>query len=330
MNVIERLTLFICMLFFCACSVATSVTFEHGDHQLSGHYLDATGNLPTKGVLIFVHGDGAMTYDAEGYYSIFWEPLRKRGFAVFSWDKAGVGDSGGNWLLQSMEDRQDEVKAAIEFVQSKYGFRSENTGLVGFSQAGWVVPALANKQMKVGFSVGIGYARNWLEQGRYLTETRLKMEGKSAQEIAKALADNEDGVAFLRKNRPYEDYLQTAGADPMTEQRYQFVLRNFEADASTDYGNIAVPTLLLWGEDDLNVDARSEYNWWQSQSNPWVKTGIVKGASHGMLDSDTFDTQLMSVSQWLKLMWREEDAFAQDFFPQLITWLEGRLIEIQT
>jgi hypothetical protein len=46
---------------------AKRVTFENGEDSLSGHYL-----IPDKGkskaVILFVHGDGPLGYDAHGYY----------------------------------------------------------------------------------------------------------------------------------------------------------------------------------------------------------------------------------------------------------------------
>jgi predicted esterase len=37
-----------------------------------------------------------------------------------------------------MQQRQQEVQSAINFLQSSYGYSGEQIGLLGFSQAGWV------------------------------------------------------------------------------------------------------------------------------------------------------------------------------------------------
>ena len=144
-------------LFYSPLSVGQELIFEHGQDRLSGHYLQPTNGIPAKAVLIFVHGDGATEYDAHGYYDIIWQPLLEKGYAIFSWDKPNIGKSTGNWLAQSMQDRQSEVLAAVAAVQKKYHFSAANTGLIGFSQAGWVVPALANRADKIAFSIGIGF-----------------------------------------------------------------------------------------------------------------------------------------------------------------------------
>ncbi len=63
-----------------------------------------------------------------------------------------------------MQQRQQEVQSAINFLQSSYGYSGEQIGLLGFSQAGWVVPALANDNSSIGFITGDGFAIDWSEQ----------------------------------------------------------------------------------------------------------------------------------------------------------------------
>jgi hypothetical protein len=46
-----------------------------------------------------------------------------------------------------------------------------------------------------------------------------------------------------------------------------------------------------------------------------------------MLDAESFDSQIFSVSQWIKLMWLEEKAFAPRFMPKLLSWLEQRTLK---
>ena len=311
-------------IFFLPFSYAEKITFEHGNDTLSGHYLEATNGKPAKAVLFFVHGDGATSYDAEGYYNIIWEPLRENGYAIFSWDKAGVGNSSGNWLEQSMIDRQSEVIAAIDLVQNKYHFTSKETGLVGFSQAGWVVPALANKTAKIGFVIGVGFATNWVEQGRYSTRVRNEIEGKNEKQIISALDTYTKEISFFKKTPKYSEYLAFSGGYGMEKSRYGFVINNFKVDAKNDYSNIKVPSLFLWGEKDINVNAKREFEWWKNNSNELVTTKLVNNASHAMLNADSFNSQNFGFQDWLKLMWLEQDAFSPDFIPTVLTWLEQR------
>jgi alpha-beta hydrolase superfamily lysophospholipase len=134
---------------------AESVELRNGEDLLAGHYLQPDNRKP-KAVILFVHGDGHLDYETHGYYPLIWKRLLKQGFAIFSWDKPGIGSSNGNWLTQSMQDRQREVQSAINVIQKRYGFSGPQVGLIGFSQAGWVVPALAKNNPDVGFVIEIG------------------------------------------------------------------------------------------------------------------------------------------------------------------------------
>lgn len=325
------MTRFIAFLFFTIFSItyciAEEVAFKHKNTSLSGHYLENTNGQPPKAVLLFVHGDGAMSYDAEGYYNIIWEPLRQSGYAVFSWDKPNVGGSSGDWLNQTMSDRQSEVLAAINFVQNKYNFTAKTTGLIGFSQAGWVLPAISNQNSKIGFVIGIGFATNWVEQGRYYTKIKAQLAGKNKQQIKAALADYTKEISFFQQTPSYSEYLTFAGKEAMTKERYQFVLNNFKSDAQQSYSDIKVPSLYIWGEKDLNVNAKQEFESWKVNDNSFVTTMLIANASHSMLNADSFSEQSLGILQWIKLMWLEQDAFAVEFIPTILAWLDQRNTE---
>ena len=321
-NLIRGILTLLIIFFIFPYSHAEEVVFKHKHHNLSGHYLEATNGKPAKAVLLFVHGDGAMPYDAQGYYNIIWQPLREKGYAIFSWDKPNVGNSSGNWLMQSMRDRQSEVLSAVDFVQNKYHFTAKNTGLFGFSQAGWVIPALASKPSKIGFTIGVGFATNWIEQGRYHTKTKHKIASKNKQQVTLELDAYSKGISFLKKTPTYDEYLAFTKDTAMEKDRFDFILNNFTADAADDYSKIKVPSLFLWGANDLNVNAQQEFTWWQTQNNPFITTRLIPNASHAMLNSASFDSQSISFLQWIKLMWLEQDALAKDFLPTVVMWLE--------
>lgn len=303
---------------------AKRVTFQNSEDTISGHYL-----LPDKGkpkaVILFVHGDGPLNYDADGYYPLIWERLLEQGFAIFSWDKPGIGGSTGNWLTQSMQQRQQEVQSAVNFLQTSYGYSGTQIGLLGFSQAGWVVPAVANNNSNIGFVIGIGFAINWLEQSWYLTHVRLLKRGASSSEIEAARALHTEEISVLEQMPSYDLYLKKYGrnADVITEARYPFVLKNFRADATQDYIGLQQPMLLLLGDKDLNV------NIWNTKSvveklindQQNIQVSIIKNATHVMLDAKHFNEQSPGLSFLIKLMWKQEKAFSAEFYTVLDEWL---------
>lgn len=300
------------------------VTFLNGEDALSGHYI-LPNNVTPKGVILFVHGDGALEYDAHGYYPLIWQRLLRQGFAIFSWDKPGVGNSTGSWLAQSMKQRQQEVQAAVNFIRNNYGYSGDQIGLLGFSQAGWVVPAVANNNPDIGFVIGIGFAIDWLEQSWYLTQIRLIRQGVHSSEIDAAYALHLKEIKFLNQQSSHALYLKNFAhtTSPMTQARYQFILNNFRVNATKDYIGLKQPMLLLLGDKDLNVDIINTKavieNLIDDQQS--IQISVINNATHGMLDAKTFNEQTPGLAFLLKLLWKAEAAVAPEFYTVLDEWL---------
>jgi dienelactone hydrolase len=50
------------------------------------------------------------------------------------------------------------IQYARSFLKHQYGYGKGQIGLFGFSQAGWVVPAVAENNDDVGCIIGVGFA----------------------------------------------------------------------------------------------------------------------------------------------------------------------------
>lgn len=72
-----------------------------------------------KGIIVFVHGDGAQEATQNGGYKPLMERFAKQGYISVSWDKLGVGKSSGNWLNQSMDDRANRSQPSDRMDESK-------------------------------------------------------------------------------------------------------------------------------------------------------------------------------------------------------------------
>jgi hypothetical protein len=157
------------------------VSFELDDAVLSGTLvmpMDAT-NPP---IALIVHGDGAQDRFSAGGALPLINALVDAGIGVFTWDKAGVGESTGNWLDQTMEGRADEALAALQAISALDDTNLDQVGFLGFSQAGWVLPRVAN-QIVPAFTVLVGGAVSWRDQGTYYNRVRMGSEGVAEEEI---------------------------------------------------------------------------------------------------------------------------------------------------
>ena len=309
-------------------SLAMQVTpdsFEHAGQRLSGFLISAREQEVVQRVAIMVHGDGAMPYDAHGYYRPIWNRLIKAGYTVFSWDKPGVGQSEGQWLHQSMRDRQGEVESAMTHIKMRFSLDDHHLGLVGFSQAGWVVPFLAQQHQELCFAMGAGFALNWMQQSWYLTEQRMQLQGANQFELAEAYERHVAEQAFLNRQPDYTEYLarQDEASGVMSPERFQFVLLNYQADATEDYLGIATPFLLLLGDHDLNVDVRHTYRTLSPfvEYSPNFQIQMVENATHSLLRHPRFSTQDPGIWFWLRFSLNKERAFAVGVLDYIEQWV---------
>lgn len=306
-----------------------SVTFDLEGNRLAATLILPKNHAPPYPVVVFVHGDGASPYDAHGYYSYFWNRLAGQGIASFSWDKAGVGGSGGNWLYQSMEDRADEVIAAIDYLKTHAEVNADAIGLMGFSQAGWVMPLVSARSAYPDFMVSVSGAINWLEQGDYMTRNRLGKEGLSEMEIGQAIAENRAGLWVFEAESSYEDYLSVRDASSegtlLTRDRYEFAKLNYLSDAREGLKTVGSPFLAVFGAKDLNVDVAESAAVYQeilaSSGHPDFTIKTFPNAQHSLLKAPYFRMAYPGVFFVLKIEVMGEAAFAPGALDYVTEWI---------
>ncbi|WP_291078139.1 alpha/beta fold hydrolase [Hyphomonas sp.] len=310
----------------------TRTDFPHNDNMLAGRLLLPKTPGPHPAVLI-VHGDGDSTWNGYGYYKPFMQALTEAGFAVYSWDKPGVGGSSGNWLNQSMEDRADEVIAAANVLRRRSDIRLDEIGLLGFSQAGWVMPKAISKDQNFAFMVSVSGAINWLEQSEYTTRNRLRLDGAPDAEIEIALTFDKRVVDLLIKEADYQAYQELMNSAPeccddvMSEERWAFVKLNFRSDAREDLARVDVPVLAVFGNRDMNVDfAQSAEVYMDILSKTPGADAIVtlRDADHMLLPalSDRYVTADAALTQRIiSIEVFGADAFADGAIERITNWI---------
>lgn len=162
----------------------TEFTTENIKFKSAGIILAGTIFKPTrpKASLVLVHGSGQ-----EKRMTKIATLLAEKGFAVLTYDKRGVGESGGiyagpevgtnnidsaNLNLLAL-DASEASQTLLAHLTGKHG----EHGLMGFSQAGWVIPLAAARNKKIKFMVIFsGPVVSTLEQLRFqfYTQGNLK------------------------------------------------------------------------------------------------------------------------------------------------------------
>ena len=123
------------------------VTFKNQGITLAGSIVKPKNPVAA---VVTVHGSDPVKREME-----FAKRLAKEGIAVLTYDKRGVGESGGVYVGPSVgtnnidtanlnllaSDANEAVKTFRNFLKNK----KIPIGLVGFSQAGWIIPITASK-----------------------------------------------------------------------------------------------------------------------------------------------------------------------------------------
>ena len=319
-----------------ACShngaTTTRTDFVHGNNKLAARLMLPGTPGPHPAVLI-VHGDGEGTWDSYGYYKPYIRALNNAGFAVYSWNKPGISGSTGNWLDQSMQDRADEVIAAASALRARPDIRPNEIGLLGFSQAGWVMPKAIRKDPSLAFMVSVSGAVNWLDQSSYITRNRMRLEGASAPEIETAIGFDQKLIDLLVADADYAAYksfMQSAPEccdDLMSEERWTFVKLNFRSDVREDLAHVKVPVLAVFGDKDMNVDYVESAEVYRNilGATPGADTIItLEDADHSLLPamSDRYATAGPDLTQRIiSVEIFGADAFAGDAIELIAEWV---------
>jgi uncharacterized protein len=202
--------------------------------------------------IVIVHGSESGDRDGYDLLVNFYSSL---GYAVLTYDKRGAGDSGGTYQEYPspgyVESLSGDALGALRALATRPYVDTGHLGLVGASQAGWIIPRVATRSPLVRFAViTAGPAMSVGEQGLYQGIT-----GGGASSPTRAQIEQ-----------------QLSGAQPSG------------FDPRPDLEKLAIPTLWLFGSEDKSVyTAQSVAILKALPSPPEIK--VFTRAGHLVLDT---------------------------------------------
>jgi len=218
---------------------AQSIGFRTEDVKFTSAGITLAGTLLTPKhpvtAVVLVHGSGQEKRQLE-----LAARLASRGIAVLTYDKRGVGESGGVYVgpevgtnnvdAANLDLLAADASAATTALAARLPARHGPVGLAGGSQAGWVVPLAATKNPAVGFMVLFsGPVVSVREQLRFQFFT--------------------NGDRRFWDTHTEAEARQHLRHDP---DRYQFA----DTDARGVLATLAIPGLWLLGGQDIQVPVR--------------------------------------------------------------------------
>ena len=228
--------------------------------------------------VVVVHGSGQETRMTE-----FAELLANNGISVLTYDKRGVGKSGGVYAGPEVGTNNvdslninllaKDARAALNKIKNY----SNDTpiGLLGFSQAGWIIPIAANNNPLVNFMVLFSCPTiTSLEQLRFQFYT--------------------NGNTNFWVNHTEEDARNHIKND---SDRYQFI----STDPKVALRNISAPSLWLFGEKDIQIPVKlciEQINTLKSEGKPFEYT-LFSNLGHNTPFTDD-KTPVEIAINWIK------------------------------
>jgi dienelactone hydrolase len=228
--------------------------------------------------VVVVHGSGQETRMTE-----FAEFLANNGISVLTYDKRGVGKSGGVYAGPEVGTNNvdslninllaKDARAALNKIKNY----SNGTpiGLLGFSQAGWIIPIAANNNLLVNFMVLFSCPTiTTLEQLRFQFYT--------------------NGNTDFWVNHTEEDARNHIKND---SDRYQFM----STDPKVALRNISAPSLWLFGEKDIQIPVKlciEQINTLKSEGKPFEYT-LFSNLGHNTAFTDDKSPVKIAVN-WIK------------------------------
>ncbi|AWL08467.1 hypothetical protein HME7025_00595 [Aquirufa nivalisilvae] len=258
--------------------VIQDIKFESQGITLAGSVL-----LPKNpfAAVVIVHGSDPVKREME-----FAKRLAKAGIAVLTYDKRGVGESGGIYVGPSVGTNNidttnlnllsHDANSAVNTFRTYLKGKKMPIGLVGFSQAGWIIPIATSKNPHIAFMVLFSCPTiTTLEQLRFQFYT--------------------NGNNHFWENHTDEDAREHTKNDP---DKYQFVA----TDPKTSLNTLSIPGLWLFGEKDIQIPVKlcmEQLNTFKVQGKPFEYTLFSK-LGHNTV-SDDRDTAPFDISiQWIK------------------------------
>jgi uncharacterized protein len=256
------------------------VRFRSGRTLLAGTLTLPPGSGPHPAI-VWVHGGGMQT---RNYFPDLSALCAGSGFAVLTYDKRGVGQSGGTFPGDRADDRAiselaRDAEAAVRFLAAQPGIDRARVGLVGHSQGGWIAPLAATREPLVRFVVA--FAGSSLSQGETDHWSDIAGEGRSRP----TLSEDEMEADVLRQG--------SSGYEPLPALRA-----------------LRVPSLWLLGRLDYVVPSRLSMRRLQAIGGAFTIEMFPK-ANHALVETQTGLTTEMLAS----------DRFAPGLFPVVREWL---------
>ncbi|HEY2345623.1 MAG TPA: alpha/beta fold hydrolase [Xanthomonadaceae bacterium] len=268
------------------------VTFSDGDTLLAGSVF-APRTQGRHPAVIFVHGSGAEGRWACAYLADY---VARHGMVALVYDKAGVGESSGDWRSSSLEDLAADARAGIGLLAHRADVDPARLGVYGHSQGGEIAPLIAANDEQVKWVIAAdGPVGPQFRQDLFRVDTLLaaRYRGAALREAERVYAEFVDTARNGTSHAPLRADIARAGKAPWLDDLaipddgdwiWNWYRKAGNFDNTAAWAGVHVPVLLLFGGDDALVPARESIAQTTAllaaHGNTRVLARVYRGADH--------------------------------------------------
>jgi hypothetical protein len=280
--------------------------------------------------IVLVHGSGAENREHMLPWARF---LVRHGIAVLGFDKRGVGESTGDWNIASFDDLAGDVVSAFEYLKTRPDIDRTQIGLLGLSQAGWVMPLAAVRAKDLAFLISVsGAAVSPAETTLDETQRELAGRGMPPQAVGQIVGLMNLSYHYAQTGEGWDEYLTARqriaariGNPPDTfpgsrdSPYWQSIRRFYFYDPAGTLRQLKTPTLAIFGELDDNILAEKNKTAWdallKTAGNRDYTSQILSNANHSMFEAKTgLNAEMPSLQRMVPA-----------YFTTVQTWLRNRV-----
>lgn len=316
--------------------IIEEITFRSGPFTVVGDLSLPGGSGPFP-VILWVHGDGPADRTDSGSLLAFVELARRAGYAFFSWDKPGSGESTGTIDRDRLiEQRSQILLDAVATMKARPDIDERQIGVGGISQAGYVIPRALMLSKDIAFVVCVSCPGAAGNDQMAFQITALALCDEVPQEKAAEKERLLSELAGAQTFQTYEEYVRyrqiledLAGIGSVSPEPWPVTPEDTWASNTPinerTWNPVAVveqtriPVLACFGDRDRKMDAiqaTDAYRRALESGNPHSRVELYPGANHSLIVAETgCPDELQRMAQ------SGEYSFAPGFIETLDQWL---------
>jgi len=333
------------------------VTFQNGDLKFTGELMSPKKDGKHPAVIMITGSGPQNRYEELFGWKIFQDiadHFTRNGIAVLLYDDRGMGGSSSNVMESTTADFATDALAAVKYLQSRGDINPKQIGLCGHSEGGIIAPLAASKSDDVAFIIcmsGTGHTG----QEIILIQSELIARANETPEdkIKKSLEDSKKIYELIDKGESVENlegifeemaaeqleamdeeqkksvsdpkkFLKSTKEGLMKQFSSEWFLYFLSYDPVPALKNVKCPTLLLYGELDLQVPAEMSHKSMvaalEEGGNKDFKAKIFPKANHLFQEATTG-----SPSEYAKL----PKEFVPGFLELMTDWMLERVTVVK-